>query len=107
MVHTGWVQAQLATAHFNMAQHKQAEMAFRRCRPVLKFSVKDLKALSYVKGLKLWRSRSRQRWPSAAAGPSLILLYALCEALRTRYMRPYPLYEALSWRYTRPEVCAV
>jgi hypothetical protein len=53
MVHTGWVQAQLATAHFNMAQHKQAEMAFRRCRPVLKSSVKDLKALSYVKGLKL------------------------------------------------------
>ncbi len=60
MLHTGWVQAQLATAHFNMAQHKQAEMAFRRCRPVL--------------------------------NP---LICAPYEALRTRYMRPYPLYEAL------------
>ncbi len=29
---TGWVQAQIATAHFNMAQHQHAEAAFRRCR---------------------------------------------------------------------------
>lgn len=45
---TGWVLAQLATAHFNMAQHRQAELAFRRCRQLEPHRVRGMEIYSTV-----------------------------------------------------------
>jgi len=45
---TGWVLAQLATAHFNMAQHRQAEQAFRRCRQLEPHRVRGMEVYSTV-----------------------------------------------------------
>ena len=45
---TGWVLAQLATAHFNMAQHRQAESCFRRCRQLEPHRVRSMEVYSTV-----------------------------------------------------------
>jgi len=45
---TGWVQAQVATAHFNMAHHKEAEAAFRRCRKLEPHRVQGMEVYSTV-----------------------------------------------------------
>ena len=47
-LNTGWVLAQLATAHFNMAQHRQAEAAFRRCRQLEPHRVQGMEIYSTV-----------------------------------------------------------
>lgn len=47
-LNTGWVQAQIATAHFNLAQHHKAEQAFRRARQLEPHRLQGMEVYSTV-----------------------------------------------------------